>query len=288
PTRMRTTPLRRRLFLLAVVGILPLAALSGAGLILLLDQQRSQSDRAALDIARALATAVDAELRRSVSVLEILATSPQLDADDMRQFEDTARRAIAASPQWRSILLTDPTGSVLLNAGERDDAHDRLAASTSLANVVRTRAAVVGGLWVSGQKAVVGGLRVSGQKAFGIDIHAPVVRDSALRYVLAGVVKPEAILEVVKRQKVPDNWVISGTTFAAAANAGSSNGRSRTCRAWSTTCSTYRGSRRARSSCSASRSNSGRSSNARSNSRSPCWKNGRARSPSNCRQSRCA
>ena len=69
---MRTVTLRRRLLLLAVAGILPLALMSGAGLLALAHQQREAAGRASLGITRALATAVDAELKRSVAVLETL------------------------------------------------------------------------------------------------------------------------------------------------------------------------------------------------------------------------
>ena len=62
-------PLRRRLFLLAAVAIVPLAAMSGLGLLAMVQQHREQAERAGLDVTRALATAVDAELRRSTAVL---------------------------------------------------------------------------------------------------------------------------------------------------------------------------------------------------------------------------
>lgn len=71
---MRNVPLRRKLLLLALVGILPLATTSGIGLYALVKQQREQAQQSGLEVARALATAVDAALGESVSVLEVLAT----------------------------------------------------------------------------------------------------------------------------------------------------------------------------------------------------------------------
>src|SRR5258706_1319183 len=144
---MRKIPLRRRLFLLAVAGILPLAALSGFGLFALIHQQRIQSERTGLDVARALATATDAELRRSISVLEALATSPRLDVGDIEGFDVVARRVIAVRSQWRAIFLTDPSGKLVMNAGDPDvDAELRIAQSDSLAQVVRERTPAVGDL----------------------------------------------------------------------------------------------------------------------------------------------
>src|SRR2546425_5302987 len=155
---MRKVPLRRRLFLLAVVGILPLAALSGIGLFALIHQQRSQAERVGLDVTRALATAVDAELRRSLSVLEALATAPQLDAGDIDGFAATAKSVTRVGPQWRAIFLTDTAGKLVMNAGDPDvNAELRIAQSESLAQVMRTKAPVVG--FISGDT----------RRKFGVD-----------------------------------------------------------------------------------------------------------------------
>src|SRR5258706_5484834 len=195
---MRKVPLRRRLVLLAVVGLLPLAALSGIGLFALINQQRSQAERVGLDVARALATAVDSELRRSISVLEGLATAPQLDADDIDGFNAAARRVIGVGPQWRAIFLTDTAGKLVMNAGDPDvDAEIRIVQSDSLAQVTSTKQPVVG--YISGDP----------RRKFGVDMHVPVLRDGELRYVLTGVVRPESIVEVIIQQKVPDTWIVS-------------------------------------------------------------------------------
>ena len=69
----RPVPLRSRLLLLAAVAILPLALMSGIALRALLDQQRQQTEQSSLDLARALATAVDTELRLTISALQSLA-----------------------------------------------------------------------------------------------------------------------------------------------------------------------------------------------------------------------
>jgi signal transduction histidine kinase/CheY-like chemotaxis protein len=186
------------LFLLAVVGLLPLAALAGIGLFALIQQQRAQSERIGLDVARALATAVDAELRRSLSVLEALATAPQLDVGDIDGFNAIARSVIGVGPQWRAILISDTAGKLVLNAGDQDvDAEIRISQSDSHARVIQTKAPLVGN--ISGDP----------RHRFGVDVHVPVIRNGELRYVLTGVVRPESMLAVINRQKMPENWVVS-------------------------------------------------------------------------------
>jgi signal transduction histidine kinase/ActR/RegA family two-component response regulator len=194
----RKVGLRRRLFMLAVVGILPLAALAGIGLFALIQQQRTQAERVGLDVARALATAVDAELRRAQSVLETLAATPQLDAGDIEGFNAIAQSVVRIGGQWRAIFVSDTAGKLVLNAGDPDvDAEMRIAQSEAIARVIRARTPVIG--------AIYGDVR----RKFGVNVHVPVVRDGELKYVLTGVMRPETILAVVNQQHVPDNWVVS-------------------------------------------------------------------------------
>ena len=115
---MKTVPLRRRLLLLAAVAILPLALMSGVALHALLEQQRMQAEQSSLDLARALATAVDTELRLTVSALESLAlTDPIGSADitDLASAHRFARRVLASRAEWREILLAAPDGTPLLS-----------------------------------------------------------------------------------------------------------------------------------------------------------------------------
>jgi len=112
---MGAVSLRRRLLVLAAVGILPLAAMSGIALWALVQQQHLQAERAALELARALGTAVDAELRRSASVLEALAASRRLDDGELGTYYQESRRVVATRPFWLALNLAEPSGNVLLN-----------------------------------------------------------------------------------------------------------------------------------------------------------------------------
>ena len=195
---MATVPLRRRLLLLVAAGIIPLTAMSGAGLYLLARQQRIQVERVGLELARALATGVDAELRSSVSVLGALATSATLDGNDLGQFRVRAERIRKTQPHWVAVMLADPSGRRLVDTRVAPGVSDApIAERPTFDAVVRTRAPVVGNLAQG----------LDGR--FNFRVRVPVVRDGTLRYVLTAVVAPEDILEVLKRQRVPDDWVIS-------------------------------------------------------------------------------
>jgi signal transduction histidine kinase/ActR/RegA family two-component response regulator len=191
--------LRTRLVLLALVGILPLAAMSGIGLLELVKQQRRQAERAALDITRALVTAVDAALDQSVAVLETLATAERLDTGDPHKFYERAQRVMAIEPNWVFIHLADPSGAVLLNTRHPTDhaVTPFVPEKDSFARVVDTL------------KPALGNLTRGPRDEWGVPLRVPVSRNGRLRFVLSGVIKPDAILDVVRRQRVPEDWLVS-------------------------------------------------------------------------------
>ena len=198
---MALTRIRRRLLLVATVAIVPLAVLAAVAIDALLAQQRGQAEQSALNLTRALATAVDNELRLTVSSLQSLALTEPFAArsdEGSTQARALATSALAARPEWRSVLLGLPTGEVLLNTGlPVGTVPPRTSDLASVAEVVRTGEPAIGSL-SSGPR---------GSK--GIPVRVPVIRDGTLRYVLTAIVKPEAIAAVVSRQRVPSDWIVS-------------------------------------------------------------------------------
>ncbi len=195
---MPGAPLRRRLFLLAAAGIVPLLVMSGIGLYALAQQQRIQAERIGLELARALATAVDAELRSSISVVQSLATSLALDRDDLSGFQERAQRVLETQVNWAAVFLADPSGHRLVDTRFRSGTVlPPILEKESFDRVVRTRAPAVGNLAKNTQGVLL------------FPVRAPVIRNGELSYVLTALVKPEAILEVIKRQRLPEDWIIS-------------------------------------------------------------------------------
>jgi len=201
--RMQTHPvsLRRRLLLLATVAILPLALMSGLALQALLEQQRRQAEQSSLDIARALATAVDTELRLTVTALEALVLTEPIGSAgpmDLASAHRFARRVLASRAEWREILLAAPDGTPLFSTSREFGApQPPIAEPKSLAEVVRIQEPVVGPL----KRGRLGNL--------GVPVGVPVLRDGGVRYVLTAVVRPETILRVVNEQRVPADWIVS-------------------------------------------------------------------------------
>jgi signal transduction histidine kinase/ActR/RegA family two-component response regulator len=199
--RVRAVPLQRRLLLLAVVAILPLALMSGVALRALWLQQRQQLERSTLDLTRALATAVDTELRLTISALQALALTEPLDDPDGAELVAAHRLAsdvLASRPEWLAILLARPSGELVFNTGESlGGSAPPVSEPDSFSEAVRTRAPVVGSL-ARGPRGNA-----------GVPVRVPVERNGELRYILTAVVRPEAILHVIEEQRVPDAWVVS-------------------------------------------------------------------------------
>jgi signal transduction histidine kinase/ActR/RegA family two-component response regulator len=195
---MPATPLRRRLLALTAAAILPLAVLSGIGLFVLARQQRAESQRAGVELARSVATAVDADLRSSIAVVEALATTPTLDRDDLAGFRRRAERVLALQKHWAAIALADADGRQLVDTRFPPDAPlPPIADPLSFARAVGTRAPAVGGLVRDGR----------GDWRFAVRV--PVSREGTVRYVVTALIRPDQVRDLVARQRVPSDWVIS-------------------------------------------------------------------------------
>jgi signal transduction histidine kinase/ActR/RegA family two-component response regulator len=195
-------PLRRRLFLLALGAILPLAVASGIGLQALVTQQRFQAERASIDLARALSIAVGGELRLSISTLETLAAATHVEADGSAPgFEALSAQVLKTRPEWLQILLARPDGTPVAAArppvGGVPLVSVRPVEPESFAWLVQHR------------QPVVGCLSQGRGGAWGVPVRVPIIRDGQLRFVLTAVLRPEALRALIERQQVPATWLVS-------------------------------------------------------------------------------
>jgi signal transduction histidine kinase/CheY-like chemotaxis protein len=195
----RTRPLRWRLFLLVAAAIAPVALMSAVSVAMLAHQRRVQTEAATLDLCRALMTAVDNELQRSIAALEVLSSSDVLDnGGALDTFRLRAGRVAASQPHWVTISLADPAGRVLLATDTPQGPAPRsIIDRPSFEEAVRT------------QHAVVGRLTAGPRGHYAVAVRVPVLRDGRLRYVLSAVLQPDAIDAVLRRQQVPEGSLIS-------------------------------------------------------------------------------
>lgn len=195
------SPLRRRLFVLAAAALVPLAITAAMGLGLLVQHQRDEAKRAGIELTRALATAVDAELGRSVAVVQAVATSPTLEAGELAEFHRRVARVVASQSHWHAIQVLDGEGHLLLDTRVPYGAPlPTFDDPETLARLQATRVPAAGNLQPNADERA---------SPYHFSVQVPVVRDDVLRYVVVALVEPAAIRAILDRQHVPPDWVIS-------------------------------------------------------------------------------
>ena len=191
-------PLEQRLFWIVVAGLLPLILLSFATLLYNAQAQRRQQIQAAENTMRSVIAAVDAGLRTSLAALDALAASPRLRVRDFAGFYVEARALLERRPSWANIVLSDPTSQHVMNARLPFGAPlPRSIDPGAVEATVRAGVPAVGNLiWSPVLKMYVFAVRL------------PIREGDAISYVLTAVLRPEAVLEIVRRHVLPEGATV--------------------------------------------------------------------------------
>ena len=189
--------IRAHLQLLALAAVLPVLAFALFVSIALVQYERETQRAGALDQARAMSTAVDAELRGSVATLRALAASRALAADDLPSFHAAASRVLTTQPAWLAVSLALPTGQQMLNAATAPGVPlAPVADQPSLDRTVTTQRPQVGDLILE---------KVLGVP--GVPVRVPVIRAGKVAYVLTAIVRPDSFRDIILEQHLPPGWV---------------------------------------------------------------------------------
>lgn len=193
-----TFSLRHLLIMLTAIGLLPLALLGVWSIHAAGEYQQREQERLMLDLARALSSAADAELDGAVAMLTNLGRTPALQEGDLRAFYNTASALSKTQPEWLGVILTDDSGKILFRTM---DAYGAPAAQVvdpdSLRQVLTTHQPVVGHI----------ARGFGGRAAFPVRV-AAIDADGEL-YTLTAVIRPDRMVRVIERQRVPSGAVIS-------------------------------------------------------------------------------
>ena len=199
----RASSLHRRLLLIAAAGIVPVAVAAGLVIYGFYQAQRQQAERTALEVTRALSTALDAELRRSIAALEVVASLA--DAEDPESLRKPLEQAVATRRGWRSLVLFDLGGRQLVNT--------RVPAGQPLPPTVQRD--TIDAVARTG-KPVVGHLVRGPVVDWAVPVRVPVMHEGRVRYVLTAAVAPESLLDVVLRQRLQEGWVVTAVDASGA------------------------------------------------------------------------
>jgi PAS domain S-box-containing protein len=187
--------LRANLIQLVLAAIIPLVIFSVAMVVRFDHDERATFRQGATERTRALLTAVDTELKKSISALTALASSNDLDTDDLRSFHEEARRLLQIQPDWFTIYLASPSAQPLIDARQPFGARlPAIREQESFHQVLRAA------------KPVIGNLSENAAHQLIFTIRIPVVRGGKLKYVLTACVKPDAISGLLSAQRLPRDW----------------------------------------------------------------------------------
>lgn len=196
---LRLGALERRLFLIVLVGLLPLILLSASLLIENGRRQRSDLIDAIQNTMDALATAIDAEFEVSISALDTLGASARLHDDDLLGFYTESVELLKRRPGWANIVLSDAMGQQVINASLPYGAPmPRRVDSASAQKTAHVAKPTVGNLITSA---------VLKTQVFAIQV--PIKKGDEVKYVLAAATRPALLQNLLSQQRVPQSSVIA-------------------------------------------------------------------------------
>ena len=184
--------------MLTAIGLLPLALLGAWSIHTAGEYKEREQERWMLDLARALSSAVDAELDNAVAMLTTLGNSPPLQNSDLPAFYQAASALAKTQPDWLGVILTDDSGKVLLRSMDPYDAPvAQLTDPASLRQLLSTQQPVAGHI-AKGPR---------GRPAFPVRVL--IAGDKGKLYTLTAVIQPDRMVRLIQRQQVPPDAVIA-------------------------------------------------------------------------------
>ena len=175
--------------------VVPAMAVCGYGLVSHLRSEAATARQSLVRAAADISADIDREISGLVTVLETLGTSISLDRGDLAQFHE--RAAVALNRRRAYVLLLDTSLQQLLNT--------RVPYGTPLPATSDPDAAVVLATRSLHVSNVLRGA-VSGQR--GVNIALPIIRESAVAYILVLSIPAARLEETVAAFDAPQGWTV--------------------------------------------------------------------------------
>jgi len=180
---LKFTALERRVFLVAVAGLLPLAILSCALFIASANERRENLLRASEDTMSALVSAVDTELKSTVASLDALAASPRLTRGDFAAVHEEAAQLLGRRPSWLNVVIADLDRQYVNARVPADQPLPPVSSRELVDETLRTGKPVVGEV-----------IYAPLLRKHAVAVLVPYVRDGRPQFVIAAVMQPEYFL----------------------------------------------------------------------------------------------
>jgi signal transduction histidine kinase len=191
--------LHAQLSMIVAAAVVPVLVLAVAAGVLLVRHERDTMEREAIGRTRSAMSAIDAELRGHLTALQALAASRSLEKGDIRGFYEEARRVLLGQPDWLNIGLASAKGTQLFDAVRPFGAEAPLTGDlTSYRRAIETGKPVIGDVDVG-----------AAVPRPSVRIRLPVLTEGAVRYVLTVPLRSEAFSDLLREQRLREDWVIA-------------------------------------------------------------------------------
>ena len=178
--------------------IVPAAMMAGFLIYESYKRERANAEREMVATARALMQTVDAEISGIHAILQVFAASPTLRSGNLEAFYDEAK-ALLATQSASNLVVHDPTGQQVLNTiRPYGSPLPRESDMAMIERAIETGKPVVSDLFVG---------PATGKLVVGNTV--PVIVDGEVKYLVGMGMFSERLGEVLKRQKIPDGWVVA-------------------------------------------------------------------------------
>src|ERR1700730_2182238 len=188
-----------RLGLLVTGMVLPLTVFAVVLVYYNYEANRRTAYERILQIARGVATNVDAEFRSAIASLEVLSLSEALQRDDFVAFRSQAEHFIKAHFPQSNVVVSAPSGQQLLNTA--------VPADTPLPKYVRMDALLR--VFEKGDPQISGLVFGPVLRRNIVVVDVPVRRDGKVIYDLAASLPLSIFTDIIMRQRPEPDWRIA-------------------------------------------------------------------------------
>jgi len=188
-----------RLGLLVAGMVLPLTVFAVALVYYNYDAKRRTAYDRILQIARGVASNIDAEFHAAIASLEVLSLSEALQRNDLAAFKKKAEYFVTAHFPQSNVVVSDSSGQQLLNTA--------VPAGTPLPRYVRMDA--LRRVFEKGEPQISGLLFGPVLRRNIVVVDVPVWRDGKVIYDLAASLPLSTFTDIIVRQQPAPDWTIA-------------------------------------------------------------------------------
>jgi PAS domain S-box-containing protein len=212
----RAWPAAAHLILFALIIAVPLLLVLGALLFRSAAMERQQVEQRILEELQDLLSEIDRDIDRQLTLLQVLAASPALAAEDWPAFYEQAKASLKGKAY---IILIDAAGDQVVNTYvPYGQAPTRTGDPDTLGRIQATRAGVVSDLFTS---------LVTKGSVYNISV--PILRDNQVRFVLSLGLTLDNLHQLLRSRSLPAQskavvWDSKGIVLARSDESGRSVG----------------------------------------------------------------